>query len=75
MANETSGGTRDVTYNLVSVIYHALQGSDTYHVYARDAEKEGDEELSSFFRDVAHQNQQVAEQAKEMLGKKLGGGS
>jgi rubrerythrin len=75
MANETSGGTRDVTYNLVSVIYHALQGADTYHVYARDAETEGDNELATFFRDVAHQSQQVADQAKQLLGQKLGGGS
>lgn len=74
MANETSGATRDVTYNLVSVIYHALQGADTYHVYARDAEQEGDNELASFFRDAAHQSQAVAEQAKQHLGQKLGGG-
>lgn len=75
MANEQSGGTRDITYNLVSVIYHALQGADTYHVYARDAETQGDEELASFFRDAAHQSQHLADQAKQHLGSKLGGGS
>jgi rubrerythrin len=75
MGQETSGGTRDVTYNLVSVIYHALQGADTYHVYARDAETEGESELASFFRDAAQQSQQLAEQAKQHLGQKLSGGS
>ena len=30
--NPTEGqtGTRNVTYNLVSVLYHALQGAETY---------------------------------------------
>lgn len=68
----TSSGTQDVTYNLVSVIYHALQGAETCDVYTRDAEKEGDQELAKFFQDVKKQNQQTAEQAKKLLGKQLG---
>jgi rubrerythrin len=71
MSRGTQGGTQDVTYNLVSVIYHALQGAETYDIYARDAEKDGDQELAKFFREVKDQNQQMAEKAKSYLGKKL----
>lgn len=74
MANETSGGTRDVTYNLVSVIYHALQGADTYHIYVRDAEIEGDQELLEFFREAEQQSEQLAERAKGLLAQRLGQG-
>ena len=68
----TNSGTQDVTYNLVSVIYHALQGAETSDIYARDAEKDGDQELMKFFQEVKTQNQQTAEKAKKMLAKHLG---
>lgn len=70
--SSTNSGTQDITYNLVSVIYHALQGAETCAVYARDAEKDGDQELVKFFDEVKAQNQQTAEKAKKMLGKQLG---
>jgi hypothetical protein len=41
MATESTG-TRDETYNLVSVPYHALQGAETYHQYVQDAEQRGE---------------------------------
>lgn len=63
MTNGTSGGTRDVTYNLVSVIYHALQGADTYHTYVRDAETEGDQDLLEFFHEAEQQSEQLASRA------------
>lgn len=71
MANDNSAGTRDVTYNLISVVYHALQGADTYHTYARDAETEGDEELAGFFREAEQQSEQLTARAKELLGKRM----
>lgn len=45
-------GTRDETYDLVSVLYHALQGAQTAMQYVQDAEREGDPELVRFFRDA-----------------------
>jgi hypothetical protein len=51
MANESTG-TRDETFNLISVLYHALQGAETYQQYIQDAEQRGDQELVQFFRDV-----------------------
>ena len=67
MANNT--GTNNSTYNLVSVLYHALQGADLYEQYARDAG--GDQDLAGFFRDIQQQEKQRAERAKQLLATRL----
>lgn len=70
MANHTpDNGTSDSTYDLISVLYHCLQGAEMYEVYAADAED--DEELSSFFDEIAEQERQRAERAKQLLAKRL----
>jgi hypothetical protein len=61
-------GTRDEQYDLVSVLYHALQGADTIGAYVLDAEAAGDERLASFFREAQALQRQLAERAKGMLG-------
>ena len=71
---DQSTGTRDITYNLVSVIYHALQGAETYQTYVQDAEAEGDQELASFFLEVQQQSSDTASRAKEMLTQRIGRG-
>ena len=43
-------GTGDTVYDLVSIIYHALQGAETYGMYIADAEEVGDAELARFLR-------------------------
>jgi hypothetical protein len=43
--NEQMTGTRDEQYNLVSVLYHTLQGAETYEQYLQDAQQAGDQEL------------------------------
>ena len=63
-AGEQTTGTRDEHYNLVSVLYHALQGADTCNVYALDAEAAGDERLAAFFREAGVVQTQLAERAK-----------
>ena len=60
-------GTSDVSYNLISVIYHALQGAETYGVYANDAEQDGNPRLAEFFRDVQEEGLRRAQRAKELL--------
>jgi hypothetical protein len=58
-------GTRDVTYDLTAVLYHALQGVENCQIYAADAG--GKEEHRRFF-DMAIENQKkLAEQAKQLL--------
>jgi hypothetical protein len=74
MAQNSSGdtGTRDVTYNLVSVLYHALQGAETYDQYISDAEQRGDQDLAQFFRKAKEEDRQRADQAKQLLASRLG---
>jgi hypothetical protein len=62
-------GTKDEHYNLISVLYHALQGSETISQYMQDAQ--GNEELSQFLQNTQQQYNQVAEQAKKLLGQQL----
>jgi hypothetical protein len=75
MADETGNtGTQDVTYNLVSILYHALQGAETYDQYIADAERGGDQELTEFFREAKEENSRRAERAKQLLAQRLGRG-
>lgn len=64
-------GTGDVTYNLVSILYHALQAAETHDQYIRDAEESGDQDLAAFFREVKEENTRRAERAKELLARRL----
>ena len=65
-------GTSDVNYDLVSVIYHALQGAETYESYVRDAEEAGDRELSRFLSDVQEENRRRVSRARELLIERWG---
>jgi rubrerythrin len=68
----TSTGTADPHYDLVSVLYHALEGAQTYARYAEDAGQHGDKELAEFFIRVQQEENNRAEQAKQLLVKRLG---
>jgi hypothetical protein len=65
-------GTRDITYDLVSVIYHALQGAETTALYIADAEQEGNQELAAFFREAKDEYQRRGDRAKQLLATHLG---
>jgi hypothetical protein len=73
MAQASTGntGTTDVTYNLVSILYYALQGAETYDQYISDAEQSGDKDLAQFFRDTKEENQRRADRAKQLLAQRL----
>lgn len=62
---------KDKDYNLVSTLYHALQGAETSAVYLRDAETEGDGDVAKYFRDIQSQYMKMAERAKELLSKRI----
>jgi rubrerythrin len=66
-------GTADEHYDLVSVLYHALQGGETYDKYARDAEQAGDQELAQFFRDVQREDRDRAQRAEQLLAARFPG--
>ena len=62
---ESETGERDENYNLISVLYHALQGADTIRQYQEDVE--GDEELSQFLAETRSSYADIARQAKQLL--------
>ncbi|MGK2286792.1 hypothetical protein [Pedomonas sp. V897] len=64
-------GTSDSTYDLVSVLYHALQGAEMYEVYAADAEESGDSDLARFFDQISQEERQRADRAKSLLAQRL----
>ena len=66
-------GTSDHVYGVVSVLYHALQGADTYLQYIEDARDAGDDELTSFFEQCREEEQRRATRAKTLLASRLGG--
>ena len=74
MPAKANTGTQDTTYNLLSIVYHALQGAETYEQYINDAEQQGDQELAQFFRDVRDNHTQLAERGKLLLAQRLGRG-
>ena len=76
MATTETTGTRDVTYNLISVVYHALQGAETYQMYEQDAQQEGDQEAAKLFHEAHQSSRQWADRAKSLLGQRMsqGGG-
>ena len=64
-------GTSNATYNLVSVLYHALQGAETYHRYAHDADRSGDRDLAQFFHQMQQEEMERADHAKRLLADRL----
>jgi hypothetical protein len=60
-------GASDVTYNLISVLYHALQGCQTYEQYAQDADQQGKQDVAQYFRDVQQQARQMADRGQQLL--------
>lgn len=64
-------GVRDATYNLISVVYHALQGAETYKMYEEDVEGTQDTELAQFFRQAHEDEKRRAQQGKDLLTRHL----
>jgi hypothetical protein len=67
----TSSPTSDRNYDVISVMYHLLQGSDTLDQYRADAENSNDTELAEFFREVQENNKQMAAKAQNLLKQRL----
>ena len=64
-------GVQDATYNVVSVLYHALQGGETSRQYLHEAQKSGDQGLVQFFQEVQECQHHLAMRAKEVLAQCL----
>lgn len=68
---EPATGVRDQTYNLISVLYHALQGGETTMKYLQDARHEGDHELVEFFQEIQECQRHLASRTREMLMRQM----
>ena len=69
MQGSADTGTRDETYDIIAVLYHALQGAENCELYADDAAD--DQELRQFFEQACQQQRQLAEQGKRLLHDRL----
>ena len=69
-SGERATGTPNTIYNLSSVLFHALQGGASYDTYVEDAEREGDEELTEFFRRVRKEDRDRAAEARTLLAER-----
>jgi len=66
-SGEQLTGISDTVFNLGSVFYHAAEGSQVYSKYIDDAQREGDQELMEFFREVQEQDAKRTKKAKWLL--------
>jgi hypothetical protein len=64
-------GATDDTHNLVGLLYHTTHSAVDYDAYIAHAEKDADEELADFYREVRDQNAHRAMRAKQLLKKRL----
>ena len=60
-------GINDLEFDLISTVYHNLQGMETAAKYALDAEEEGAPEIAEFFRATQREYQQRAGEARRLL--------
>jgi hypothetical protein len=68
---ERATGVRDQQYDLISVLYHALQGGETSQMYIDDACQAGDAELAGFFEQVQNEDRTRAERASQLLAARM----
>ncbi|MFC7376231.1 acyl carrier protein [Brachybacterium sp. GCM10030267] len=65
-------GFDDVTFDLISVQYHALKAGHDYGQYVRDARNAEQEEIAAFFEKVMEQDAERAKECHRFL-RELGG--
>jgi hypothetical protein len=70
---QSGTGERDDHYNVISVLYHALQGAETIQKYVQDSRGSSDKELLEFFEETRLEYVARAAQAKELLAARLEG--
>ncbi len=69
MTDEQATGTSDPTYNVISVVYHALQGAETIQDYLDDAGT--DDELRTYFQQVQQGYRRAADMGKTLLVQRI----
>jgi hypothetical protein len=68
-------GTKDKDYNIIWFVEACLSNVLRLETYIHDAEREGDTELAEFFKKAQAESRKGAEQGKQLLAARLGGGA
>jgi len=73
MSTETgqTTGTKDKDYNLIWFTEKCLDNVLRLETYIEDSERDGDDELATFFRKAQSESRKGAEQAKQLLRARL----
>ncbi len=69
MSDEQATNTSDPTYNVISVVYHALQGAETIQRYPDYAGTE--DEPRTYFQQVQHGYRRAADMGKQLLVQRI----
>lgn len=69
---EGSSPAKDKNYNLIRVLQESLQNVWVLEQYIQDADRQGDEALANWFREIQKNNQKAGEQGKRLLVERLG---
>ncbi len=64
-------GTSDVTYDLISTLYHSADAALIYHKYIQDAQNANDQDCLKFLQDLQGKCKQRAERARQLLAPRL----
>ncbi len=62
---------KDKDYDLVSALYHNLQGAAHAATYIEDAKEVNDKEVDEFFQEAKKLHNELAERAKKLLASRL----
>jgi hypothetical protein len=65
-------GTKDKDYNIIWFTEKCLDNALRLEIYIQDAEREGDDELATFFRKAQADSRKGAEEGKRLLRQRLG---
>ncbi|MBF6592747.1 MAG: hypothetical protein IVW57_19725 [Ktedonobacterales bacterium] len=68
-AGQSITGTPNEMYDLVSVLYHALESGTTNAQYVQDARQAGNNDLEQFFLQIQREDSARAQKAQELLGR------
>lgn len=72
-SGQSGTGASNLVYDVVSMLYHALDGGASIEQYIRDAQQAGDNELVQFFQKSQQDYRQCAQQAEQLLAQRLQG--
>lgn len=58
-------------FDLVSVLYFALEADFKHQRYIQDAQQAGDNDLVQFFQECQQHDRQLVQQARQLLSRKM----